>query len=302
MSKNTKLATIAVCITMFLWGISGSMTKIALRELTPSFLAFLRFLIAGILLLLISYKKYGTIQVSKETHVKLLICGIVGYTIYFLFENYGFSMMPAANGTIILASIPLFTILMEVIWYKTPVGFNKGLGVLVSMLGVILVIGKSISIGGESKEIIGSFLMLGAAISWAIYSIINKGFDPKVPTITITAYQMLYGTIFLFPVFFIENIQLQMISGLTMFSLFYLAILSSALGCFLYLYSLKELGASNTNVYINLMPFVGVFGAFVILGESLSLIQYLGGAVIVFGVYLVNHKSKSKTQKIALDA
>ena len=208
--------------------------------------------------------------------------------------------MSAANGTIILASIPLFTIVMEVIWYKTPVGFNKGLGVLVSMLGVILVIGNSITIETDINEIIGIFLMLGAAISWAVYSMISKGFDPKIPTITITAYQMLYGTIFLYPTTIVEKFQWQMVSGLTIFSVLYLAILCSALGCFLYLYSLKELGASNTNVYINLMPFVGVFGAFVILGESLSLTQYLGGAVIVFGVYLVNQKPKAR--KIAIDA
>lgn len=207
--------------------------------------------------------------------------------------------MSAANGTIILASIPLFTILMEAIWQKTPVGFNKGLGVMVSMVGVILVIGNSITVDVDKNEVIGSFLMLGAAISWAIYSMISRGFDPKIPTSTITAYQMLYGTAFLYPITIYENFQWQMVSGLTLFSLLYLAILCSALGCFLYLYGLKELGASNANVYINLMPFVGVLGAFVILGESLSLIQYVGGVVIVFGVYLVNQKPKS--QKVALD-
>ncbi|SES63909.1 DMT family transporter [Anaerobranca gottschalkii] len=295
--KNSRaaLANLAILITILLWGVSGSITKLALRELTPSVLATVRFFIAGILLLGISYKKYGRVEISGKTHLKFMICGLVGYSLYFLFENHGFNIMSAANGTIILATISIFTIIMEVIFLKIPTNLNKTLGVTVSIIGVIMVIGNSITIQGNQNEVIGSFLMLGAAISWSVYSIISRGFEPHIPTLTITAYQMIYGTIFLFPIALLEGPKLFIPSPLTLFSIAYLALLCSALANFLYLFSLKELGASGTNVYINLSPFVGVIAAYFILGESLSFFQYLGGTIIVLGVYLVNGKLKNVT-------
>ncbi|SHJ69407.1 Threonine/homoserine efflux transporter RhtA [Anaerobranca californiensis DSM 14826] len=295
--KNSRavLANLAILLTILLWGVSGSITKLALRELTPSLLATVRFFIAGILLLGISYKKYGKVRISPKTHFKLMICGLVGYSLYFLFENHGFNIMSAANGTIILATISIFTIIMEVIFLKIPTNFNKTLGVTVSIIGVIMVIGNSITIEGNQNEVIGSLLMLGAAISWSVYSIISRGFEPHISTLTITAYQMIYGTIFLFPIALLEGPKLFIPSTLTLFSIAYLALLCSALANFLYLFSLKELGASGTNIYINLSPFVGVIAAYFILGESLSFFQYLGGTIIVLGVYLVNGKLKNIT-------
>ncbi len=292
MNRNIKLPTMAVLITIFFWGISGSVTKIALEELPPSTLALLRFFIAGVLLLVISKILYKNISLPMIEHKKLLLCGLVGYTVYFLFEIYGFKYLTAANGTIILAAIPLFTVLIEIIWLRISISLNKGLGIIVSMLGVVLVIGNSITVSGNPQEILGSFLMIGAAISWAIYSIISKGLDDKNPTLLLTAYQMLYGVLFLLPVSLFEAGQWVILSSKTIISLVYLAILCSAVGCFLYLYAIKGLGASNTNVYINLMPFVGVVAAYFILGESLNPLQYLGGVVIVLGVYLVNKKQR----------
>ncbi|QNO16076.1 DMT family transporter [Alkalicella caledoniensis] len=297
MSDN-KLATLAVLATVFFWGGSGSITKIALRELSPSILVTSRTLIAGLLLVIISKKIYGHVVLTKKDHKLLALCGFVGYSVYFLLESYGFSLITAANGTLILAAIPLFTVAIEVLWLKESISFNKGLGVLISMVGVGLVIGKSVSISGNSHEMLGTLFMLGAALSWAIYTIVAKGLNPEQPSVLLTAYQMLYGVIFMIPALLFEGVGSISISPITIGSVLYLALFCSALACFLFLIAIKGLGPSSTNVYLNLMPFVGIIVAYFVLGESLYPMQYIGGIVIVAGVFLVNYKGTQKAQVV----
>lgn len=304
MMNNNKLSTLAVLATVFFWGGSGSITKIALREISPSLLVSTRTLLAGVLLLLISKKVYGNISLPKQVHKLLALCGLVGYSIYFLVESYGYSLLTAANGTLILAAIPLFTVIIEVVWMKQSISVNKAFGILVSMLGVALVIGKSISVSGGFNEILGSLFMLGAALSWAVFSILTKGFDSKYPSVLLTAYQMLYGVVFLIPALFLEGISLSALSFgnfQTLGSIMYLALFCSALSCFLFLFALKGMGPSSANVYLNLMPLVGVIVAYFVLGETLSPIQYIGGAIIVTGVFLSNNTKETPKPQIAFE-
>lgn len=298
--KAKLLANMAILTTITFWGVSSSIVKIALREVPPSTLALIRFIIASVILHTITKILYPNIQLEKKDRKGLILCGLIGVTVYFIFENYGLSMINAANATIILASIPLFTIAMERIVYKTPIGMKKGIGVVMSMVGVILVIGNSISVNAELKEITGSLLMLGAAISWAIYSFLNRPLEGKYPIIFLTAHQSFYGGLFLIPFALLERKGWGPISLTSWLCILYLALFCSALCYYLYLFALKSLGATQTNVYINLMPFIGVFAAYFILGERLYMLQLLGGIVVLAGIYTVN-RSKSNTVRQSPD-
>lgn len=301
-NNKTKLfANIAILTTIVFWGVSSSVVKIALREVPPSTLALIRFTIASIILLAITKALYPSVRIEKKDRKGIVLCGLVGVTIYFIFENYGLSMINAANATIILASIPLFTIVMERIINKTPIGLKKGAGVIMSMAGVILVIGNSISVNTELKEIMGSLLMLGAAICWVIYSLINKPLEGKYPIILLSAYQSLYGGLFLIPFALLERRDWEPISLVSWLSILYLALFCSALCYYLYLYALMGLGASQTNVYINLMPFIGVFAAYFILRERLYLLQLLGGLVVLAGIWTVNNSKSDTASQAAND-
>ncbi|MDR5659465.1 DMT family transporter [Serpentinicella sp. ANB-PHB4] len=297
--KEKVLSTLAILLTVFFWGISTSSSKIAIAEVPPSTLALLRFTIASIILFTIKKAKYKKEKLKRGDILPAMLCGLVGVTIYFNFENYGVSLISAANATILLAAVPLFTIILERIVFKTPIGLQKGLGICLSILGVSFVIRNSLSINTNMQEIIGSLLLIGAALSWASYSILSKKLDGKYPTVFLTFYQNLFGAIFLIPFSLVEHSRWQPISPSTWIHILYLGAICSALCYFLYLFALKNLGASSTNVYINLMPFVGVFAANIMLGEQLYPLQLLGGITIVIGVYIVNAEKSILVNKVA---
>ncbi|KAB3534108.1 DMT family transporter [Alkaliphilus pronyensis] len=293
MKIKTISATIAILATVLFWGISASSNKIVLREVPPATLALLRFLIASFFLAIINKKMKHNITFNPQDKKRLVLCGVIGVSVYFIFENYGLRFISASNATILLASIPLFTVAIEAIVYKKPIGLKKMMGVFLSLIGVVLVIGNSISINTNLQEIVGSFLIIGAALSWAVYSILNKPLEGKYPTIILTLKQGIYGAMFLVPFAIVEYREWQAISLISWINILYLALFCSAICYFLYLYALKHLGASQTNVYINLMPFIGVIAAYLLLGERLYFLQLLGGLIILSGILIVN-KSEAK--------
>ncbi len=287
--RGLLLSNLALFITVVLWGISSSVVKIALREVPPATLALIRFIIASVVLYVITQALYPGLRTEKQDKKSMMLCGLVGVTTYFLFENYGLSFIKAANATIILALIPLFTIAVDRIVYKTPISLSKGIGVALSIIGVSLVIGNSISVNADVNEVIGSLLMLGAALCWVIFAMLNKGMEGKYPTIFLTARQSFYGGVFLVPFALLERKAWGPISAVSWVSILYLAFFCSALCYYLYLFGLKHLGATKANIYINLMPFIGVFAAYFMLGERLFPLQVLGGVVVLSGILAVSY-------------
>lgn len=297
MNNKRLYANIAILLTILFWGVSASSNKIVLREVPPATLALIRFIIASVVLFILNIRMNPEVKLQRADVKKMILGGTIGVTVYFIFENYGLRFISAANATILLASIPLFTVVIEGIVFKKKIGTKKMLGVILSLLGVILVIGNSISVDKGPDVIIGTLLMLGAALSWVIYSLINKSLDGSYPTIFLSTYQSIIGGLFLIPFALLERKEWQPISLISWVNILYLALFCSALCYILYLYALKHLGPSQTNVYINLMPFIGVIAAFLILGERLYSLQLLGGLIIILGIFVVNHRGAKQLQE-----
>ena len=134
-------ANLAITITVLFWGMSFVSSKTILNAGVPPFtMAFLRFLIASVLLYPI-FKKLepGTRIIRKDLPV-LVVSALFGVTIYFLFETLGIKLTSAATASMIIASIPVFTVCTESVIYKKRIPPFKWLGVLLSVAGVYFII------------------------------------------------------------------------------------------------------------------------------------------------------------------
>ena len=292
MKSNKVKANILILLTVFFWGISATNTKIVLGEVPPGTLAFIRFSLASLLLWAINRKVHPEMRMAKEDRKRMIFCGASGITLYFIFETYGISLISAANATILLASIPIFTMLGERVFLKRKVKKVETIGAVVTLAGVGLVIGNSLNISGGYQEMVGSLLLIGAALCWVIFSLANKALENKYSTLFNSTYQSIFGSLFLLPVALMEYQSWGPISMISWGNILYLTLFCSALCTFMYLSALKELGATITNVYINLMPFVGVLAAFIVLKETLYPLQVVGGIVIVVGISVANLKPR----------
>ena len=164
------------------------------------------------------------------------------------------------------------------------------MGIVLSFVGVYLIINPSRHSAGGSSVIWGNILMMGACFSWVLYSMLSKNLHKKLSSFTITAYQSIFGTLFLILPALTERANWIPVVGISWFHFLYLAILCSILSYFLYNYSLRHLGLSTVSVYINLIPVVGVIGSVLYLKEVIYPIQIGGGLVVLVSLFLVNQK------------
>ncbi len=276
------LPVVAMLAAVTLWGPSFVATKVALQELPPFTIAFLRFFVASCLL-------YPMWRISSRNNVldrndrrRLFLGGLVGVTFYFVLCNLGLNFTTAGDAAMLMAAIPVICLLAETVWFRQAMPWRRGLGIIVSIIGVFMVIRHAPSLGGGAQAL-GDLLVLAATLCWAAYTLIGRSLN-RVPKLALVAHQAFYGMLMLSPFALSEMGQWQKPSLVPCLSILYLGLMCSAITYLLYNYSLKALAASQVSTFLNLVPVIGVLAAVILLGEQIEPIQIIGGGVILVGV------------------
>lgn len=297
--KQQLLATLAMLVTVVLWGISFISIKVAVEEVPPLTMALIRFAIATVILLAVSKKLEPDSKMQKEDWPKMFLAGFLGVTIYFYFENTGVKLTTASSASLITAIIPIIAIIMDVLIFKTRISLLQWGGVGVAVVGTYLVVTANGQLDFSSAAFKGNLLMIGAMLAWIFYTILTKAFKDNYSGLFLTTYQTLCGTLLLIPFSLFEYQQWQPFSPLVFGNILFLAVGCSALCYFLYIYALNKLDVAVTTIYLNLVPLVGVVSGYLILKETILPIQCLGGIIIIAGIFLVSltkQKSSTKTK------
>lgn len=281
--------------TVLFWGLSFVSSKTILNSgVPPMTMVCIRFVIATIILNVLLRRFDPTARLRKADLLPLFLSGLFGVTIYFFFESRGIKLTSASHASLIIAVIPVATLSVEAILFRTRITPVTGVGIALSVLGVGGVVYRPGAEAGTGS-LLGDLFMFGACVSWVVYIILSKDLHRRLSELAITAYQSLFGTAFLIPLALLEMKQWVPITLVAGLNLAYLAVFCSALTNFLYVYALSALGPIAVSPYINLIPVVGALGGVVLLGESIAWTQVLGGAVIVAGVLLVSRRPPSST-------
>jgi drug/metabolite transporter (DMT)-like permease len=274
---------------VIIWGISFSSTKTALLDFPPNTLAFLRFFIAGILMFLLLKLKEPQAKIKGKDFLSLFLTVLTGITLYFLCENHGIALIPASSASLIVATIPIFTLLTEKIFLKRKIGVIGILASMLSFVGIFLLIGTA---SGGKQDIRGYIFMLGACISWVAYLFLIRPLQEKYSSLALTAWQMLIGAATLFPFALLEYNQWRVPSSIGIFNLLYQAIFCSAGAYLFYNHAVHHLGVRPASLSVNLIPIVAPLAAFLFLGEFLGSWQLFGGVLVIISVILINVKKR----------
>jgi len=292
-----KAALFSMIICVFIWGFSFISIKIAVAVFPPMTLGAVRFAMANIVLFVLyclSLKKPGERNILRNVKEDLpfLVCsGLTGVTFYFFGENNGVARVTASEASIIVASIPVLTVVADWVVSKaaadgsdTQLGWRHWLGAFVSMAGVVLVAGVSFSLSGS---ISGYFYMAVAAFCWVFYGLLTRPlFKRNRERIYIVFWQNFFGFLGFLPFAFLERSAWSMPSPYVFFHVLFLGLFCSAMGYWLYAHALEVLGMSVAAVFINLIPVVTVIAGFFIMGDRLTVLQWAGAALVIGGVYL----------------
>jgi drug/metabolite transporter (DMT)-like permease len=276
-------AYLYIILTVVFWGLSFLSTKVALAAMPPMTIAALRFAIAIVLLYFVKRRLAPGERIEKRDLPYLAGAGLFGVTLYFFSENNGLRFISASESSIIIAVIPVITVLAERIAFKKRLAALNYVGAALSMIGVWIMVGTSLTI---TANVTGYLFMLGAAGSWVAYCFMTRPLFKKHTRITIVFYQSLIGFLGCVPFAVAEASQWRSAGAAVWLNVLYLAILCSAVAYYFYVVSLEVLGVTVCAVFLNLIPVITVIAGFLLLGERLNAAQLSGGAVVILGVYL----------------
>ena len=288
--KRKVWAHIAGILTAVIWGTTFISTKVLLEDFEPIAVLIYRFIIAYVALSIIKPKPLAFESLKKEFWY--FLAGLLGVTIYFLFENIGLTYTLASNASVIVSTAPLFTALLVFMFLKNekPKKYFF-IGFLFAMSGIAL-----ISFQGTSTlelHVIGDLLALGAAIVWAFYSVIlKKHVDMSKQMIEITKRIIFYGILTMLPFGAVYGAKLdlnKLFSGVNLGNFLYLGIGASAICYVTWNYSLEVLGALKASLYIYLVPVIAIITSVVVLGEPFTL-TVAAGVVLTLAGLLISEK------------
>ncbi|MBN1834297.1 MAG: DMT family transporter [Spirochaetales bacterium] len=296
------LPTLAMVSAVVFWGMSFVSSRVLLDAgFPPMAMVFVRFSIASLVLLPIHRRLEAPARLhGRRDAAVLVLSGLFGVTVYFFCETRGIKLTSASNAALIVATVPVLTVAVDRVLFRHPLSWLQSLGIGLSVLGVFLIVRRSSALFPEALK--GNLFMLGACASWVVYIFTSRRLRGRAGGLFLTTWQSVIGVAFLAPLVLLERRQWEMVPGgapallaspVVWLNLLYLGIACSAVSYFLYLYALSALGSVVVSSYINLVPVVGAVGGVAVLGERLSVLQVLGAAVVIAGVFLVNLPRRS---------
>lgn len=289
--KKTWIYYMIAFLVIFIWSTTFISTKTLLATLTPVEIMFNRYMIAYIVLW-IMYPKLHKIKNLKE-ELLFIGAGIFGGTIYFLTENYALKYTLASNVGILVAAAPILTALLAHVFTKEEkLSKGSGIGFIIAFLGAVLVVlnGRFV----VRLNPLGDFLAIGAAVSWAVYSILIKKIPNTYNGIYVTRKIFFYSIITMLPALVITGYRwdLSLLKSPSIIgNLLFLGILASSICFVLWNKVIWRIGAVTANNFIYFMPFITMICSGILLKEQISIYAILGGVLIVGGVYVAEHKN-----------
>jgi drug/metabolite transporter (DMT)-like permease len=295
MDRKRITAYIEVTFAVVVWGASFIATKIALRDLTPVTVVWLRFAIGVFILgMVVVLRRQFTIPKGKEL-IYYAILGFLGITFHQWLQSTGLVTAQASTTAWIVATTPVFIAILSLIFLHEKLSWLQVIGIILAALGVLLVVSK-----GDFRSLLaghfgepGDVLIMISAPNWALFSILSRRGLQKHQATQMMFYVMTIGWLFT-SILFLTSGNLTDIGHLTVKSILgvgFLGIFCSGLAYIAWYDGLQAVPASQVGAFLYLEPFVAVVVAWIILQEELSLSVIFGGLVILIGVRLVQKLS-----------
>lgn len=299
---------IAFAVLYIVWGSTYFFIQKAIAHIPPFIMGALRFIIAGMLLMLWCVVKKE--KLFNPTQIKH--AAITGVMLLFVGTGaviWAEKTLPSSLVGVLVASEAIWLVLLDKANWKT--NFTSRFtvtGLIIGFAGVVLLFsesaGKLVSQAGSAAGMIGFIVLVIGTISWAGGSIYSKNKSFGSSTVN-SAWQMLVAGLVFIPASLLNNewagFQWQAVPAEAWLSVLYLVVMGSLAGysAYVWLLSVRPVAQVGTHVYVN--PLVAVLLGVLFAGEHMSWLQILGLGVILVSVLLINVSKYRQRKSVAAE-
>ena len=296
--KKYKLGLI---ISMLIWGSIGIFVRYI--NFTSSQIALVRAILGSIFLIIFSMisKESLSKEKIKSNLLVLICCGIcLGFNWIFLFQAYHYTTVSTATICYYLA--PIIVMFLSPFLLKEKLNSVKVCCIVAAMIGMLCIVGIDKGSIGENN-MVGMLYGLSAACFYTGVVILNKflkgisGRDSAIVQLSVSA-------IFLLPyVIFTEKISLVGVSSQSIILLLVLGVVHTGIAYLLYFTVIQKIESQTVAIYSYVDPISAIFMSAIILNESMSLLQIIGGILILGSTFISEvYSNKIKSQEFLLES
>lgn len=271
------------------WGSSFIVSKELLNDISAVKLMFIRFVIGYLALLVINHD-FETKDRKDEMYFFLI--GLVGCSFYYLCEFNALNYTYSSNVSIMVATSPLVTILLNSWIFHEKMSRKTLFGFILAMVGVVLVVLN----GAINLKLnpIGDLLAFGAALCWGFYSILLKKVMGKYEDSFISRKIIFYGMLTSIPILLIDRGQINISAVFSLrfiLPLLYMGVISTAVAFIWWDKANSQLGIVEAGGYIYFIPVVALICGMLFLKEKVTLLSGIGIVLILCGMKISEEKS-----------
>ncbi len=288
------LPYIKAILAMMCWSVTFVWIKVALQTYRPYEITFLRLVLASALLFLVMWIGKKSEKIKKKDYLHLLLVSFCEPFMYFVGEANGMQYVSPTLGSLVISTIPIFAAVGAWIILRERISALLLIGLLISCSGVAVM---SLGSGDLSANAKGILFLLIAVFAGCFYGITVRNLTLRYSALTIVAWQSLFGMLYFLPLFIIQDGKHFLAVQHSAEGLVTIAAMSlfASVGAFmLFTGVIRDLGVAKSNVFTNLIPVFTVALAYLILGDTLNLLETIGLALALIGLLLSQYNDLQK--------
>jgi O-acetylserine/cysteine efflux transporter len=278
---------------VLIWGFNFIVLKNGVEHIPPLTFNALRFLVGLPLILLLAWYERHLINLSRRDVLLMLVLVLTGPVLYQVGFALGIKRTTSTNAALLVATMPTWTALISIMIGMVQIRRRLLIGMAFTLAGVTLVVLSRSEEGLRLShdDLIGSALLLGAAIASGAAYVVNKPVIDRLGGMPTAIWKYTFTTLALTAIAAPDLLKLSS-NGIPLRfvpNILYSGILSGVGGYVVVHYALHEMDATRSASYYNFNPIVAGFAGILILGEPFSLWLLAGGVLTVGGVVVVRN-------------
>lgn len=288
-TKSFHKAVFAAAGVYILWGFTFLASKVGQLSATPFVLLTYRFDIALLVLLVPLVLGKAKIRLKGKNLKMLLLLGLFEPCVYFIGEQYGLKYSNTAFSGVMIAMIPIVTLVMSAIFLKDRPSGAQWLFSLLSIAGIVVITLAENS--GGSVSFLGIVFLTVAVLTGAAYGVVSRGISDEFSVYERTFVMQLMGAIFFTTLAAIEHrsdlgaIIRPLANVDFVLAALYLAVFASVIGYWLFNYAVSNAPMANVVILCNLTTVVSVLTGVILLKEPFSVVSAAAMCAVLIGIW-----------------
>jgi len=287
--RKLGLGDLLLVVVVFVWGINVPLTKLLLRQLTPVQIIGLRwppFAISLMVLLLATRRQW---RIRWRDLWWLILLAVPGVAANQFLWVIGLDSTSPSRSSLIFSTSVVFAALMAPLFGGAPLRRVGWAGVAVALFGLYVVLSAGFSIGLlDSPTSYGDFLTLCSALCVAFFTAASRPFIRRYGSLTFTTYAIVLGAVFIAPIAGPTAVRADFasLSLVSWLCLSHMIFLGGAVGFLCWFAGVDHIGPARTAVYQCIIPVMAVAASALLVGDRLTVVQFVGAAIALAGVLL----------------